>query len=106
MSLLDEITLADLDESQRELADCIGIEAYKKLIATFAGEQICVRMPNSITRSLRNEKICCDYNGYNIRELSRKYGLHENTIRLILSENKPPPQIPGQTCLVDDNDYQ
>lgn len=84
MSLLDEITLTDLDEKQRELAECIGMEAYKKLVSTYAGENICVRMPDRLTIALRNDRIRQDYNGYNIRYLSRKYGLHESTIRRIL----------------------
>lgn len=88
MSLLDELKPEDLDETQRELADCIGMEAYRRLIATFAGETIKVRMPKGLTRPLRNEKIRNDYNGYNIRELSRKYNLHENTIRDIISDIK------------------
>lgn len=88
MKLLDELTLDDLDEKQRELADCIGLEAYKKLVSTYSGEPIIVRMPDGLTRTLRNKKIRSNYNGHNIKELSKKYGLHENTIRDIVSDIK------------------
>lgn len=86
MSLLDELTIDDLDEKQRELAECIGIEAYKNLVANYAGEPITVRMPDGLTRSLRNEHIIEEYNGYNIRTLAKRYGLHPNTIRRIIKE--------------------
>ena len=85
MSLLDELTIEDLDENQRELADCIGLEAYKKLVKRYAGEPITVRMPDRLTLRLRNERICTEFNGYNYRELAKRYGLHEHTIRRIVS---------------------
>lgn len=105
MSLLDEITLDDLDEKQRELAECIGLDAYKKLVSTYAGEPIAVRMPEGITRNIRNKKIRAEFTGYNVRELSKKYRLHENTIRDIVSDIKKEKQfepIEGQINFWDD----
>ena len=37
MSLLDKLTLDDLDADQRQLAECIGMEAYRKLLKNYAG---------------------------------------------------------------------
>ncbi|MBQ8569349.1 MAG: DNA-binding protein [Oscillospiraceae bacterium] len=85
MSLLDELTIEDLDDNQRELADCIGLEAYKKLVKRYAGEPITVRMPDRLTLRLRNERIFAEFNGCNYKELSKQYGLHERTIRKIIS---------------------
>ena len=45
MNLLEQLTLDDLDEEQQELAECIGLDAYKKLVATYAGNPINVRCP-------------------------------------------------------------
>lgn len=106
MSLLDELRPEDLDEVQRELVDCIGMEAYRKLISTYAGDTITVRMPKGLTRPLRNEKIRNDYNGYNIRELSKKYNLHENTIRDIVSDLKAEKRsqpLPEQLSFLNEN---
>ena len=95
MNLLDELTLDDLDEEQRELADCIGLEAYKRLIVTYAGSSINVRMPDKLTIRQRNKKICAEFNGYNFFELSKKYQLTERQIRYIVADevqkqrNKP-----------------
>lgn len=85
MSLLDELTIDDLDEEQRELAECIGMDAYKKLLETYAGSPITVRMPNRITLPLRNKEIKSKFNGYNYRELAREYNLSEDMICKIVS---------------------
>lgn len=85
MSLLDKLTIDDLDEEQRELAECIGMDAYKKLLETYAGSRITVRMPKRITLPLRNKKIKNKFNGYNYRELAREYNLSEDMIRKIVS---------------------
>ena len=85
MNPLDELTIDDLDEEQRELADCIGFEAYKQLIATYAGNTINVRMPDRLMIGQRNRKICAEYNGYNLSALARRYGLTERHIRNIIA---------------------
>lgn len=87
MNLLEQLTLDDLDEEQQELAECIGLDAYKKLVATYAGNPINVRMPERVTMKLRNEKIRADFNGHNYIELSKKYGLGKNQLRNIINES-------------------
>lgn len=89
MDLLSMLRYEDLDETQRELADCIGMESYKNLIANYAGENITVRMPDKLTMKLRNELIRQDYiEGAGVRELSKKYHLSERTIRYLISEEQ------------------
>ncbi|MGN1137103.1 MAG: Mor transcription activator family protein [Oscillospiraceae bacterium] len=85
MNLLNEITLEDLDQEQRELAECIGLDAYKKLVATYAGESITIRMPDRLTIRQRNSKICEEFNGYNFTELAHRYKLTERQIRYIVA---------------------
>lgn len=86
MSLLDNLTLDDLDDEQRELADCIGLEAYKKLITTYAGSYVYVCKVETLTAELRNSIIKKEFNGYNYLDLARKYDLSERTIRYIVSD--------------------
>lgn len=86
MNLLDELTLDDLDPEQRELADCIGLEAYKKLVATYAGSSVYIRMQGELARKIRNREIIGEFNGYNFKELARKYRLTEQQIRNIVAE--------------------
>ena len=75
MSLLDKLTLDDLDADQRQLAECVGLEAYIKLLKNYAGSNVYIRMPDKITLSLRNEEIRKKFNGYNYRQLSAAYNL-------------------------------
>ncbi len=90
MSLLDELTIEDLDCEQKELAECIGLTAYKNLIQTYAGSYIFIRMPGRITINLRNNEIRKKFNGYNYRTLAREYRLTERSIRKIVSEKTKP----------------
>ncbi len=106
MSLLDEITLDDLDPEQRELAECIGLEPYKKLLKNYAGSKITIRMPKEITLPLRNKEIKNKFNGYNYGILAREYELSESSIRRIVSSEilrvKTAP-LPEQTSFFDDD---
>lgn len=88
MKLLDELPYEYLDEEQKELADCLGMEAYKRLVAAYGGLQINVRKPERITMGFRDSIIRSEFNGYNYAELALKYGLCKNQIRNIVSREK------------------
>ena len=106
MSLLDNLGIEDLDADQRELADCIGMDAYKKLVKNYAGSFIYICKPDTVTANLRNEEIRRKFNGYNYSELAREYNLAEVSIRRIVSpviaEVKTVP-LPGQVTFWDDD---
>lgn len=106
MSLLEKLTLEDLDEDQRQLAECIGLEAYKNLLRNYAGSSIYVRMPDKLTANIRNEEIRQKFNGYNFRDLAKEFNLSDVSIRRIVSpilaEVKAAP-LPGQISLFDDD---
>ena len=53
MCLLDKLTLSDLDEDQRELAECVGFDAYKKLLKNYAGSSITVLTPGNKNIDMR-----------------------------------------------------
>lgn len=103
--LVNELTLDDLEGEQRALAECLGLEAYKRLLLMYAGSTFTVRMPDKITIPLRNKRIRSEFNGYNWGELARKYNLHEKTIRNIVSGEisriRAEP-MDGQASLFDD----
>lgn len=84
-SYLEILTLEDLDGDQKELAECIGIEAYIKLVKGFGGLNIYVYKPDSLVKAKRDEKIKTEFNGHNYRCLALKYNLAENTVRQIVS---------------------
>lgn len=105
--LVNELTLDDLEGEQRALAECLGLEAYKRLLLMYAGSTFTVRMPDMVTIPLRNKRIRSEFNGYNWGELARKYNLHEKTIRNIVSGEisriRAEP-MDGQASLFDDDD--
>lgn len=104
--LVEELKLDDLEGEQRALAECLGLEAYKRLLLMYAGSTFTVRMPDKITIPLRNKRIRSEFNGYNWGELARKYNLHEKTIRNIVSGEisriRAEP-MDGQASLFDDD---
>ncbi len=82
---LKELTYDDLDEEQKELADCIGIDNYKSLINTYGGTNINIRLPETICINIRNKKICSEFDGGNYNNLAKKYRLSAVSVRRIIS---------------------
>ena len=107
MSLLDKLTLEDLDGDQRELAECIGLEAYKNLLQNYAGSDIRVRMPKRLLIPMRDREIRENFNGYNHRELGLQYELSISSIRRIVSPVIPKIKaapLPGQVSFFNDDE--
>ncbi len=82
--LVNELTEDYLDGEQRELAECIGMENYKKLIVTYAGMAMYIHTPAQVTLALRNKKIREEFNGGNYNQLAKKYGISAITVRKII----------------------
>ena len=93
---IEKITSFDqLSGDQRELAETVGLEAYRKLVANYGGMCIYIYKSETVLRELRNAEICNEFNGFNYRELAKKYNLSEKTVREIVS-GKKYIQIDGQ----------
>ena len=83
---IDDVVIEQLDGEQREIAELIGMEAYKKLVQVFGGSFIYICKADTLTRISRNAEICSKFNGHNDRELALKYNLSTKTIRQITDE--------------------
>lgn len=90
--LLNAITIDDLSEEQRQIAELIGFDNYKKLVRIFAGMSIYIPKMDSLEASVRNRKIRAEFNGFNYQELVRKYHISERHIRRII-DNRDDNQI-------------
>ncbi len=86
MSALEKVRLEDLDQEQKEVAELIGLDSYKKLMAEYGGMSIYIPKADRLERMERNDKIRSEFDGYNFRELAMKYGLTEVSIRSIVSD--------------------
>ncbi len=82
---LNQITRDELPDEQREIAECIGMESYRKLVEQFGGSHIYVQKADTLTKNARNQRIKFLYNGNNIAYLSMLFNLSESRIRHILS---------------------
>lgn len=75
-------------EQQKEIAEIIGIEAYRKLVEHYGGSHIYINKSDTAVRPDRNDEIRKKFNGRNCGQLAREYKLSEQTIRNIVSKNK------------------
>lgn len=87
-----DIFYEDLTPEQRDIYDCIGAQAYEKLVQRYGGLSIYIAKADSVIRSARDEKIRRDFNGYNFKYLVNKYNLSERTIRSITAEIRQEKQ--------------
>ena len=74
--------------SKKELANVIGLEAYKKLVQHYGGSYIYINKSDTVVRSERDAEICRKFNGKNYCQLAQEYDLTENRIRSILKQNR------------------
>lgn len=86
MSVLDSLQLEDLNEVWQQIAGIIGMDNVKKLFEEFPGANVYFPKLDDLERSNRNKHICAEFNGYNFRELAKKYSLTEVSIRNIVSD--------------------
>lgn len=86
---IDKLTSIDqLRDDQRELAEIIGLDSYKKLVVNYAGSFLYIQKIDSVLKDLRDNEIREKFNGGNYGELAREYNLAEATIRDIVSEKR------------------
>ena len=84
----DKITIEDLDGEQREIAECVGIENYIKLVEHFGGGYIYVQKADTILKERRDDAIRKMFTGNNYRAIALKFNLSENRIRKIINDLK------------------
>ena len=68
------------------LYELVGMERFMTIIDTAGGEFLYFPKRSTLERGLRREAIVREYNGANIRQLAKKYGLTERYVRTILQE--------------------
>lgn len=96
------IKTEDLKIDQRKVAELIGTENYEKLIEMYGGTWLYIPKTDAFERAARNQRILDDFDGYNFKQLARKYSLTEVQIRTIVSEKTREIRarpMDGQTTL-------
>ena len=82
------VSSEQLAGGKKELANVIGLEAYKKLVQHYGGSYIYINKSDTVVRSERHAEICEKFNGSNYSQLALEYNLTENRIRSILRQNR------------------
>lgn len=86
---IDKLTsIEQLRDDQKELAEIIGLDAYKKLVVNYAGSFLYIQKIDSVLKDLRDNEIREKFDGANYGKLAREYNLAEATVRDIVSEKR------------------
>lgn len=84
-SMLEEVTIKDIPESFRDIAEVIGIDAYKKLVRYVGGSTVYVPVEGCLTREVRNRVLKESFNG-DYKSVTRKYNISEAHVRRIINQ--------------------
>ena len=76
-----------LNDVYREIAECLGIESAKTVYRLYKGQQITFPIHLYDSKLIRLS-IVGEYDGINVKELARKYGYSEKTVRRIIRDSK------------------
>lgn len=98
--------IEQLPEDQRELAELVGLEAYKKLVERYAGSPVYIQKADSVMKAIRDQEIRAKFDGSNYRELALEYDLAISTVREIVASRRRElltTPIEGQLSFDDEN---
>ena len=104
--ILESLTLNDLQESHREIAEVIGVEAMVKLSKTYGGNNIYIPQSKELIKNKIYEEIYEEFDGSNLKELTVKYNVSKSTVYNIVRDKilkGSSRQLPGQMSIADLN---
>ncbi len=85
--IMPQLTMEDLPEGYRVVADIVGIENAVKLSEHLGGLPFYFPQIDGLLRRKRDAAIRKEFNGSNYRDLARKYNLTERWIREIVDSS-------------------
>lgn len=77
-----------LNDDMSEIIDCVGEAKARKLFKGFLGERVYFASMKSALKAQLHHRIREEFKGYNIRELSKRYGYTERNIRRIIGTKR------------------
>lgn len=69
------------------IAKAIGVGNLLRLAKIIGGSNFYLPIEEGLLRPLRDKKIVEEYNGYNKRELAKKYGITSRMVQNIVASN-------------------
>ncbi len=91
--IIPKVSIDDMPDGYRQIAEVLGVEAAVKLSREFGGLAVYIPQVDAVLRKKRDEVIRAEFNGRNYRDLAKKWSLTEVWIREIV-DRKPPDQDP------------
>lgn len=105
MELLQELTLDDLQEQHKLIAQAVGIDGLFKLSDSFGGSGIYIPQKRELVKNKVYAMISEEYDGTNIKELAYAYEVSESTVYNVVRDKiikgSARKQIPGQINFTD-----
>ena len=83
---LKEVQLSDIKGEQRNIAESIGLEAFKKLCQEYGGEALYISKGDQICIEARNRMIMEEFDGQSMKKIATKYRLSERHVRDIINK--------------------
>ena len=107
--LLKELRVEDLQEQHQEFAEVLGMDNLLRLSERFGVTSIYVPQKRELIKLKIFGLIRQEYDGTNIKELAKKYGLSESTVYNVLrdmlmkgaAKREAKVNIQGQQSLLD-----
>lgn len=87
---MSKVESDDLPDVYQEIAAVIGLEPTMQLAQIFAGNSVYFPKLERSLLTVRNQIIRGEFNGANVRELARRWGLSSRHVRHIVN----PPRAP------------
>ena len=96
---LKDVTFDMLPPQHKKIAEIIGVEPTIKLCATCGGAPMYIPTADGIRSAARAGLIRKEYNGSNVAQLARRFGLTSRMVQIIVQGENP--QIDGQISMTD-----
>lgn len=103
--ILESLTIEDLQEQHRGIAEAVGVAGLVSLTEMFGGSSIYIPQKRELIKNRVYQNILKEYDGTNIKELTVRYDVCESTVYNIVRDKiikgSAKRQIPGQMSLAD-----
>lgn len=103
--ILESLTIGDLQEQHREIAEAVGMEGLIRLTDVFGGSSIYIPQKKELVKNRVYGMILEEYDGTNIKELAVRYHVCESTVYNIVRDKivkgSARRQIEGQMSFAD-----
>lgn len=103
--ILESLTVDDLQEQHRGIAEAVGVKGLISLTNTFGGSSIYIPQKRELVKNRVYQKILQEYDGTNIKELAVRYNVCESTVYNIVRDKivkgSAKRQLPGQMSFAD-----